>query len=361
MTVRALIIDDTTLFRGIVADVLSSCPDVTVVGAAPSGETALKILERREADLVLCDMHMPGLNGVETLAEIRKRFPQTIVVMMSGISDRSAEDTIKALENGALDFIQKPAGKSAQESAAQLKADLELVLRLVHTRLATAKIRTGTTLRRPVVPPPLPAQPAPAAHAVPLTFGIVAIGVSTGGPEALNKFIPHLPASLDVPVVLVQHMPAGFTRSLAESLARKSAVGVEEARDGQVLNPGTVYVAAGGRHMVVRRNERQLCIGINDEPLVNSCRPSVDVLFRSVAAVCEDRGVLAVVLTGMGSDGLEGLRALKRRRCYCITQDASSCVVYGMPRAVDEAGLSDLSLPIENVAAEICRKLGCRQ
>jgi two-component system chemotaxis response regulator CheB len=189
---------------------------------------------------------------------------------------------------------------------------------------------------------------------------VVAIGVSTGGPEALTKLIPQLPADLAVPVVLVQHMPPVFTKSLADSLAKKSPLRIVEASDGETIQRGSVYIAPGGRHMVVRRAEgagNAVVVGLNDGPPENSCRPAVDVLFRSVAAVYGDKGILTVILTGMGSDGCAGVRTCKRASCFCITQSEATCVVYGMPRAVDEAGLSDLSLPLDKISAEIVTRV----
>jgi two-component system chemotaxis response regulator CheB len=184
--------------------------------------------------------------------------------------------------------------------------------------------------------------------------------VSTGGPNALAEVIPLLPARLKVPVLLVQHMPPVFTASLADHLAKRSQVTVREAAEGEAIVPGTVYIAPGGRHMVVRRSPAGVpTVGLNDSPPENSCRPSVDVLFRSVAAHYEGN-VLAVVMTGMGNDGREGVRALKRKGAHCITQSAETCVVYGMPLAVDEAGLSDERIPLPRLAERIVQLAGTR-
>ncbi|MDD5676040.1 MAG: CheB methylesterase domain-containing protein, partial [Chitinivibrionales bacterium] len=214
-------------------------------------------------------------------------------------------------------------------------------------------------LTAPVQQVPRPAAAAPPAQmkgrilSRPGFFSVCLIGVSTGGPEALSKLIPLLRGPFNVPILCVQHMPPMFTKSLAESLAKKSKLAVSEGQDGEIIKPGAMYIAPGGRHMVVRRSEADMIIGLNDEPPENSCRPSVDVLFRSAAAAYGDRGVLAIVLTGMGSDGCSGVRALKRHPCLCLTQTEQTCVVYGMPRAVDEAGLSDKSLSLEAIAEEM--------
>jgi two-component system chemotaxis response regulator CheB len=192
---------------------------------------------------------------------------------------------------------------------------------------------------------------------LPARIDVIGIGVSTGGPNALAELIPRLPEDLPVPVLLVQHMPPLFTASLAEQLANRSALKVREARDGEPILPGTVLIAPGGKHMVVRRRgdvegASMAIVGLNENPPENSCRPSVDVLYRSKAAQY-DGNMLAVIMTGMGSDGCEGVRAMKRRGCHCITQSEATCVVYGMPLAVDEAGLSDEQVPLAQMAQRI--------
>jgi two-component system chemotaxis response regulator CheB len=357
-----MVVDDTILYRKLVSDTLSAFPDIELVGTAATGDIALHKLEQTPVDLVFCDVYMPGRNGLETLVEIQKKFPKIIVVMMSGLSTRNADIVVKALEQGALDFIRKPQDKSLDANVQQLRADLTSVLSLARIRMNfSGAIRSSAS---PAVKPAASAPTAPdriVSASAPKTFSVLAIGVSTGGPEALTRLIPALPKNLPVPVVLVQHMPPMFTKSLADSLARKSKLLIVEAEDAQILKAGTVYIAPGGRHMILRQTDAGVQIGLNDGPPENSCRPSVDVLFRSVAAIYGGKGILSAILTGMGSDGANGVRAMKRKGCFSITQSASSCVVYGMPRAVDEAGLSDVSLPIEEIAGEMCRKLNCPQ
>lgn len=361
MSIRTMVVDDTILYRKIAAEALKEFNDIELIGTAPSGDIAIRKLKQKPADLVFCDINMPGMSGIETLETIKEEYPDTYVVMMSGISGRSAEVTISALEKGAVDFIKKPDGVNLEDNMKRLVSDIAGVLRLVRTRInmrgITAnkreklddtkqskkekKIDSTSSIKKPIVG----------------TFSILSIGVSTGGPEALNKLIPMLPSNLPVPVVLVQHMPKGFTKSLAESLNRKSTINVTEGSDGMHLKAGTVYVAPGGSHMVVREKGDHVEIGINDGPPENSCKPAVDVLFRSVASVYGNKGVLSVILTGMGSDGMKGLRVLKRKNCYSITQSANTCVVYGMPKSVDDAGLSDISLDLDDISNEIKRAL----
>jgi len=359
MGIKTLVVDDTILYRKIVSDVVSSFSHMELVGTAPSGDIALKKMALSPVDLVFCDVYMPGKNGVETLGEIQKQFPRTLVVMMSGISDRAADITVKALSMGAIDFIQKPDGSSIEENVARLKEAVSAVLRLVNIRMSTRRTTGSVSPVQKTAPEKPGASPPQRIAATPRTFGICAIGVSTGGPEALNKLIPALPATFPVPIVLVQHMPPKFTRSLAETLDKKSALHVVEGEAGQVLTKGTVYIAPGGRHMTVRNEGEKTVVALNDGPPENSCRPAVDVLFRSVGAAFGERGVLAAILTGMGSDGLNGVRMLKRKGCYCVTQAQTSCVVYGMPRAIDENGLSDFSCAIEEVGPHLRKKLNC--
>jgi two-component system, chemotaxis family, protein-glutamate methylesterase/glutaminase len=352
--ISTLIVDDTVTYRKILSDAVAGFPELEIAGTAPSGSIALKKMAQNPVQLVFLDVFMPDLDGIQTLERIRSEFPSVSVVMISGISTKSAESTIRALEMGAVDFIRKPDGPNAEENFSQLKNDIRAVLRLVQLKLAA---RGTAGILSPAMPKPGTMAPEPprTSAAIPASFGIIAIGVSTGGPEALNKIIPQLPGDLGVPIVLVQHMPPVFTKSLADSLAKKSKLRVVEAEDGVRLEPNVAYIAPGGRHMVVRKADGTLEIGLNDEPAENSCRPSVDVLFRSVASVCGDKGILACILTGMGSDGLNGVRAMKRKGCYCLSQSAGTCVVYGMPRAIDEAGLSDKSVPVEEIAGEITR------
>lgn len=359
MPIKTLVVDDTILYRKITSDVLRQFKEIEVVGTASNGDLALRKMKTLPVNLVFCDVYMPKMNGVETLAEIKETYPQTIVVMMSSITTRSADITIKALEMGAIDFIRKPDGKSIEENIERLKNDIQAVLRLVQIRLTTQGIikkSPGITLAKPVSPP---VKPVVSREQVPRKFSVLAIGVSTGGPEALNRLIPALPKSLPVPVLLVQHMPPKFTHSLAESLDRKSKIKVVEARDGQIIEPGMVYIAPGGFHMIAKEEEKKTIIKTNTGPPENSCRPAIDVLFRSVTNIYGGKGILAVILTGMGSDGANGVRSMKRKGCYCITQSEASCVVYGMPRAVDLAGLSNISLPLTDIAGEICKKLKC--
>ena len=356
MALRTLIVDDTVTYRKILGDVLKDIPDIEVVGTAPSGVIALKKLAQEKVHLVFLDVHMPDMDGVETLKRIKQEFPAIAVVMVSGVTTRGADSTITALELGAVDFIRKPDSSDAQANLNQLKSDIQSVLRLVNLKTMTGPTRFPAQVQAktsPVIGAVLRKDAAPSTVALPRSFVVCAIGVSTGGPEALSKLVPAFTGPLSVPIFCVQHMPPMFTKSLAESLSKKSKIKVVEATEGELVLPGVMYIAPGGHHMVVRQKDSKMVIGINDEPPENSCRPSVDVLFRSIAAIYGERGILSVILTGMGNDGCSGVRTMKRRGCYSITQSEQSCVVYGMPRAVDEAGLSDKSMALEGIAPEI--------
>jgi len=358
---RVLIVDDTVVYRRILSDVVEAMDGVSLAGTAPHGRLALAKLEQSPVDLVLLDVEMPEMNGLETLQEIRRRYPTTSVVMISGANLSSAETTMRCLEMGALDFLRKPEGADAEASRSELRDKLRPLVRHVQTRInlhqGTADRPAAPPPRAPAAPPPPAAVPTPRPGRMapaPGRIEVVGIGVSTGGPNALAEVIPRLPADLPVPILLVQHMPPVFTASLAEHLDHKSGLSVREARDGEPVLPGRVYIAPGGRHMVLRRlpDGEHPIIGLNENPPENSCRPSVDVLFRSLAAQY-DGSMLAVVMTGMGNDGCEGVRAMKRRGCLCLTQSEASCIVYGMPLSVDEAGLSDEQVPLDRLADRI--------
>ncbi len=354
---RILAVDDTVVYRRILSQVVEDLPDMELAGTAPHGKIALAKMQQTHVDVVLLDIEMPEMDGLETLEAIRARYPETGVIMVSAANRKSATIVVECLERGAFDFVPKPEGASPDESRQML---VEPLRRLINSFRSRRHLRSAL---RQTTPKPSQTIAVPEAKeavrqyaAIPQRIDIVAMGVSTGGPNALAEVIPRFPADLGVPVFIVQHMPALFTRPLAESLDRKSLLSVCEASDGDMIEPKKVFVAPGGRHMVVRRNPKngpeRFCIGLNDNPPENSCRPSVDVLFRSVAAHYNGN-ILAVIMTGMGADGREGVRAMKRQGCYCLTQSRESCVVYGMPQAVCDAGLSTETVPLDKMGQRI--------
>ena len=364
---RVLVVDDTIVYRRILSTIIEELPGTELAATAPNGKIALAKMETAEVDLVLLDVEMPVLDGLKTLEVIRERFPEVGVIMISGANTSAAGTTIRALERGAIDFVPKPEGADPEESQRQLAQHIKRLVQLFQTRRALRPGRRSAVERPPVAarmpekpapPPPVPLpRPVPERYAGkrPAQIELVVIGVSTGGPNALKEVVPHLKADLNVPVLIVQHMPPLFTASLAESLGRKSALPVREAQEGEPILPNTVLIAPGGKHMVIRQDPGRgdgHVVALNENPPEHNCRPSVNVLFRSASTYFGGK-ILAVVMTGMGEDGCEGVRAMKRQGCICLTQEESTCVVYGMPRAVDEAGLSDARVPVEQLAERI--------
>jgi len=341
---RVLIVDDSTVARRLLSDALSQEPDLEVVTAA-SGAIALAKLSQVNPDAVTLDVEMPDLNGVETLKRLRKAYPKMPVIMFSATTIKGAAATLDALAAGANDYVTKPTGTSGpQEAAAHIRRELAPRIRALCSRASVAA---------PVVSvlPPAPKRIVPPA--------IIAIGVSTGGPNALSAVIPALPPAFPLPIVIVQHMPPVFTRLLGDRLGAESALRVQEAEPGMRVLPFNVYIAPGGFHMTVERSAAGLVIGTNTQPHENSCRPAVDVLFRSVAREY-GAATLAVVLTGMGSDGLRGCEHVRAAGGRVVVQDEASSVVWGMPGFVARAGLADKVLPLNEVPQELMRQAAMR-
>ena len=353
-------VDDTVVYRRIVGDVVAGLDGAELVGTASNGRIALEKMKRLDVDVVLLDIEMPEMDGMEALEILRREYPDVSVIMVSGVNKYSAGIAVKALAGGALDFVCKPEGNDPQSSRDHLVAHIEPLLRLVAYRRSLRKERPVQVGRGVGEGESDDVQIRPFKHEAPkpTRIDVVAFGVSTGGPDALEKVIPQLPPDLGVPIIIVQHMPPVFTKSLAESLDKRSAVSVQEAVDGQAIEPNIALIAPGGRHMVVRSRRdadtgrRNAVVGLNDSPPENNCRPAVDTTFRSIAAHYGGT-VLAVVMTGMGEDGCEGVRAMKRKGCLCLTQNRESCVVYGMPRVVDRAGLSDEQVALADLPSRI--------
>jgi two-component system chemotaxis response regulator CheB len=370
MTVRALVVDDSAVFRRITTCALETIPGVEVAGSCRNGRAALERIHSDPPDLITLDMEMPEMNGLEMLEAMRRQNLNIPVIVLSALGDRDRELTLRALELGAFDFLAKPDRPSPEENLAFLRGSLAPLVAAAGHR---AEVRSLLRGERPA--PKTPPPPATVASRPGLTSAdglgeaafrmnriagrvkpdMVLIGVSTGGPIALARLAPQLPGNLAAPVIVVQHMPPLFTRNLAENLAAKSALRVKEAEDGEAARPGGLYIAPGGRHLRVAAGaQREILLRTSNDPPENNCRPAVDYLFRSAAESFPGRS-MAVVLTGMGSDGAEGLRRLKAGGCFAIAQDEASCVVFGMPRAAIQTGLVDLVAPLGSIAAEITR------
>ena len=363
MSLRALVIDDTVVFRRVVSEALAGLSGVEVIGTAGTGKTALARIAELNPDIVTLDIEMPDMSGLDVLSEMRRRGLSPGVVVVSALTTKGGDLTLRALELGAFDFITKPAGASIELNRGAIAAELGPILKAFAHRREIASILRGGSAKAapPIAPPPAPPRDllGVARRMDQLTgkvkVELVVIGVSTGGPVALAEVIPRLPADLGVPVLIVQHMPPLFTRSLAASLGAKSAMRVREAEDNDRVEPNVVYIAPGGRHMkVVAGPDSTKVLRITDDPPENNCRPAVDYLFRSVAHGFPGRS-LAVIMTGMGSDGTVGLRLLKRGGCRSIAQDEASSIVFGMPGEAIKAGVIDTVIPLAGIAAEICK------
>jgi two-component system, chemotaxis family, protein-glutamate methylesterase/glutaminase len=344
--IRVLVVDDSVVIRRLLTEYLSSDPDIEVVGTAPDGKIGLAKISQINPDLVTLDIEMPVMDGLETLVAIRKSYKNLPVIMFSTLTERGASASLDALALGASDYATKPTnlGPAKQNVFGDL---IPKIKALCH--------------REPIMPKVVPARTSPLAGNIPITratpfspIDIVAIGVSTGGPTALAAVIPNLRRNFPTPVVIVQHMPKMFTRLLAERLASVSGFSVHEGNQGRYLQPGEMWVAPGEFHMDVERLVDGVRLRTHEDPPENSCRPAVDVLFRSVAKAYGSR-VLAVVLTGMGQDGLRGCEAIREAGGRVLVQDEASSVVWGMPGAVYRAGLAEKALPLPELAAEINR------
>jgi two-component system, chemotaxis family, protein-glutamate methylesterase/glutaminase len=331
--IRVLVVDDAAVIRRLVSEELSKDPELEVVGTAANGKIALAKLAQVNPDLVILDVEMPEMDGLQTLKELRKTYRRLPVIMFSSLTERGATATLDALALGATDYFAKP-------SSGGLDASLEVI--------------------RSQLIPEIKALCAPATPAGPVTVAVVAIGASTGGPNALAEIFPNLPADFPVPMVVVQHMPPTFTKLLAERLSAVSSIPVHEGASGILVQPGHAYVAPGDHHMTVVRDGTQRRLRVHQDPPENSCRPAVDPLFRSVAQTYGANS-LAVILTGMGQDGLRGCQVLREVGAQIVAQDEATSVVWGMPGAVARAGLADRILPLSMIPVEIVRRVRSRK
>jgi len=350
-----MVVDDSVVVRKIVTDVLSQDPMIQVVGTAANGRLAMAKFAGLNPDLVTMDIEMPEMNGIETVRAIRATRSRVPIIMFSTLTERGASATLDALSSGANDYVTKPANVGSvalsMESVRQ-----QLIPKI--KALTGRPIATGLPLPRSSAAVPREPKPRTGPTKEP---AVLVIGSSTGGPEALTKVLPALPASLPVPVLLVQHMPPVFTRQFAQRLDRLCALDVVEAVDGAPLLPGTVHLAPGDFHLTVRTSGRQRFTTLNQGPAENFCRPAVDVLFRSAVSAFSG-AVLGVVLTGMGSDGRIGAGLIRDSGGSVIAQDQATSVVWGMPGAVVQAGFADETVPITKVSESILRALsGARQ
>ncbi|WP_010582842.1 protein-glutamate methylesterase/protein-glutamine glutaminase [Schlesneria paludicola] len=345
--IRVLIVDDAVVVRRIVSDVLSADPEIEVVGTAANGKLGLAKIELLKPDLVTMDIEMPEMDGLETLAALRKINRRLPVIMFSTLTQRGAATTLEALTLGANDYVTKPANVGSVAAAQQSLRD-QLVPKI---KALVNRFRPGPLAAKLPVKPHAPLVMRPLSK-----VEIVAIGVSTGGPNALCEVLLKIPANFPVPIVIVQHMPPMFTRLLAERLDKQSLIGVHEAEIGTRLQAGHAYLAPGDFHMIVKRDGTDVVLALHQGPPENSCRPAVDVLFRSVVEVYK-ASTLGVIMTGMGQDGLHGCEAIRAANGQILAQDEETSVVWGMPGFVARAGLADNILPLGEITAGITSRV----
>ncbi|MGW4945259.1 protein-glutamate methylesterase/protein-glutamine glutaminase [Actinoplanes sp. NPDC004185] len=382
--IKVLVVDDSVVVRRLIVDSLTGAPGIEVVGTAANGLLAQAKIDQLKPDAVTMDIEMPQMNGIEAVRELRKRHKQLPVIMFSTLSAAGASATLEALSAGATDYVTKPSNVgSIAESIAAVREQLVPKIHALAGRRPPPgpPARPGPPPGRPGLNPPAAGRPggpvpgrpglaplrpggpgaAGAARPVrragaPGRVDILAIGSSTGGPDALTKVLQALPADLPVPIVVTQHMPPVFTRMFAERLDRSTSLRVVEAGDGMELAPGTVYIAPGDKHLVLQRRSTATLTQLSGAPPENSCRPAVDVMFRSVAALF-GASAFATVLTGMGYDGRGGAKVLREAGAEILAQDEASSVVWGMPGAVVGAGLADEILPLDRIAAALIQRL----
>jgi two-component system chemotaxis response regulator CheB len=354
-----LIVDDSAVMRSLLRSVVCADESLDVAGTAADGESALSAVETLHPDLMLLDVEMPVMDGLVTLRQLRARGDRIPVIMCSSLTQRGAQVTIEALACGASDYVTKPAGQVSREAAARALA-LDLLPR-IHALTSRSQSQPQPALpfvaRSPLALPMPPVHKPQPVSSLPL---VLAIGVSTGGPAALDVLLPALPANFPLPVLIVQHMPELFTNLFAQRLDGQCRLRAREAAEGDPVRAGTIFIARGNWHLEVLaalRLGQPPTLHLNQKPLENHCRPAVDALFRSVAAVYGS-GVLAVVLTGMGSDGLAGCRAIRDRGGNVLAQDEATSTVWGMPGAVANAGLALNVLPLQAIVPEILRLAG---
>lgn len=350
MKKNLLIVDDSALVRRVLCDIINTDSNFQATDCYRDGLEAYEMLKTKKYDGMLLDINMPRMDGLELLGKLKSDGISVPVIVVSTLTtDREAETTVRALELGAVDFVTKP-GNIIETKGEAFRQRLMSVL--------TAVLMSSNYVRAPRKE----VHPALAPRIMPRKGGrnkLVALACSTGGPKALQSVIPRLPKNLDAPMILVQHMPVGFTKSMADRLNELSEIEVKEAEDGEVLKKGQVYVAPGGKHLeIARRPDGTHKVVLNDQPAIGGLKPCANITYDSLSDSGYDE-IICVVLTGMGADGTSGIMALSRHKpVYVIAQNAETCVVYGMPKAITEAGIVDEVVPLDDVAKTITKNVG---
>ncbi|MDD4496563.1 MAG: chemotaxis response regulator protein-glutamate methylesterase [Methanosarcinaceae archaeon] len=363
MKIHTLVVDDSALIRKVLSDILNEDPEITVIATAVNGRAAIEKVEKLKPDVVILDNIMPVLDGLNTLGYIMSECP-TPVIMISALEEKAAEITLTAFEYGAVDVIQKPGGIISQ-SMAEIGEDICKKVKIAAKVNLKNLEFMGKYIKKEGVGENLTSTNENGLDSIniaspPLIKNIIAIGASTGGPRALEKLISAFPADLPAAVLLVQHMPANFTASFAERLNTRSALNVKEAKEGDLVESGTVLIAPGDFHMEIKRKKvngiiREF-VHLNKKEKENGARPSVNVLFRSIAPIYGSK-IISMILTGMQCDGADGAGEIKKWGGKVIAEARSSCVVYGMPKEVVKRNLADSVLPLDKIAAEVMSML----
>jgi len=341
--IRVLVVEDSPIMRKLITDILKNDSEIEVIDTAKTGKEAIEKAKILKPDVITLDIEMPEMDGISALKILRKEIPQTKIIMFSSLTQEGAKATIECLSLGAYDFVPKPSSKSFYESIKKIEQELipkiksvtplERIKSIYKPSLITPKIKKGI-------------------------YKVCGIGVSTGGPQTLLKIIPELPPNFPAPILVVQHMPPIFTKQLAERLNSISRLRVKEAEEGELVKDSVVYIAPGDYHMEVRKENALVRIKLHQGPPRNFCRPSVDELFESLAEVY-DGNTLALVLTGMGSDGKEGAKKIKEKGGVVLAQDAESSIVFGMPKAIIEEGLADEVVNLSKIPERLKDLFGC--
>lgn len=350
--IKVLVVDDSALMRHIIQDILRQDPEIDVIGTAKDGQEAIKRAQELKPDVITLDIEMPVMDGISCLDQLQKQDTYA-VIMVSGISKQRQDATIRALEHGAFDFISKPSNVfdlSSDSKKDEIISKTKLAYRSLKKADALNQIKMGSQV----------SSLNSNAHAAELKY-IVGLGISTGGPRALSAILPEFPGDLPAAVVIVQHMPPGFTKSLAVRLNETSRLTVKEAEDNEELKAGTAYVAPGDNHLIFQQEGAKVRIKLVKTPPVGGFRPSADVMMASLSDI-NAHHVMGVIMTGMGCDGSKGLIELKKKRnAVIIAQDESTSIVFGMPRSAIELGIVDKTVPLQEIPACIMNFMGVRR
>lgn len=360
---KIMIADEEVLYRNIIARAVDDTDLGDAERTVPNDSLVLEWLEQQNFDLILMDSHIAAVGQYGILTDIKRKYPHSEIIIMSKDDPASIANTLEALKYGAIDFIVKPKNPESPNDCSRLRNQLRVLFAQIIVQKYSAvrdKVDEGMDYDN-VGGAPLPKTQNARAHWE--EADIILIASSTGGPTALETVFSQIPDNFEKPVLVVQHMPAEFTKVFAQTLDKKCRISVSEGKDGEPVKEGHVIIAPGGKHMKVKSEGGNLgTITLEKTPPVNGVRPSADVLFASVAQAYEGKSVLAIILTGMGNDGLAGVTELKKRcNCYCITQSEQSCIVYGMPRRVFEAGLSDEATDLNDIAGRMCQMAAMRR